>query len=205
MRKLRNAFVTGFLVLVPVLATVDILRWFIRFLEAGTRTYLPTNLLPFDFWGLGLLISLMIILVTGILAQNYFGTWLIRKIDRLMRKFPLIGGIYSAIKKFLETIFNPASTQFKQAVLIEFPREGVFSIGFLTGPVDSAIQDKRKESLVNVFIPLVPNPISGYYLVVPKDEVIPLDISVQDAFKICISMGIVGAEHEPKEERRRRR
>lgn len=198
MRKLRSAFVTGLLVLVPLMATIDILVWFISFLDSVTRSYFPTKILPFDFSGLGLILALIIVLITGVLAQNYMGTWIVGVVDHAVRKFPLVGGLYGAIKKFLETIFNPSSTQFKQAVMVEFPKPGFYSVGFLTGPVEPKLQEKSTEKLINVFIPLVPNPISGFYLLIPEHLVTPLDISIQDAFKIVISMGIVGAEHELK-------
>lgn len=194
MRRIRNAFVTGLLVLVPLMATFDILRWFFQATERVTRTYLPH--LPFDFWGMGILFAILIILATGILTQNYVGTLVVGRFDRLISKFPLVGGIYGAIKKFLETIFSPSSNQFKDTVLIEFPNSGQWSVGFVTGEPDPKLQSQLKEPMVNVFIPLVPNPISGFYVLVPKSKVKPLDMSVQNAFKLVVSMGIVKSDEE---------
>lgn len=201
MRRLRNAFVTGLLVLMPLMATVDILRWFFDFVDRAVRNYLPH--LPFDFWGLGILISVSLITLTGLLTHNIAGNWVINWADRTVRKFPLVGGIYGGIKKFLDTVLNPSNDQLKQAVLVEFPGPGFHSIGFLTGKPDAAIQAQFTYPVVNIFIPLVPNPISGYYLVVPADKVTPLGLSVQEALKMAISMGIVGTDStRPKGESR---
>jgi len=193
MRRLRNAFVTGLLVLMPLMATIDILRWFFDFIDRAVRNYLPH--LPIDFWGLGILISMVVVLMTGLLTHNYVGRWVIAWADRTVRKAPLVGGIYGGIKKFLETIFNPANNQFKQAVLVEFPGEGFHSIGFVTGKPDPVLQQHFKKPMMNIFIPLVPNPISGYYVLVPEESVTPLDLTVQEALRIAISMGIVGSDH----------
>lgn len=174
------------------MATIDILRWFIKLVDKASREYIPE--LPFDFWGMGILFCFVIVLVTGILTQNYIGTWVINRFDRFIKTFPLVGGLYGAIKKFLETIFSPTGNQFKQTVLVEFPQPGTWSIGFVTGTPDKYIQDKRPEHLVNVFIPLVPNPISGFYVLIPDEKIVKLDLPVQDAFRIVVSMGIVGSD-----------
>ena len=196
MRRLRNSFVTGLLVLMPLMATVDILRWFFDFIDRAVRNYLPH--LPYDFWGLGILISVVLITTTGMLTHNYVGRWVIAWADRTVRRFPLVGGIYSGIQKFLETVFNPSNNQFKQAVLIEFPSPGFHSIGFVTGKPDPILQAKFDKPMMNIFIPLVPNPISGYYVLVPADRVTPLDLTVQEALRMAISMGIVGADEAKK-------
>ena len=173
-------------------ATIDILRWFFDFIDRAVRNYIPH--LPFDFWGLGILVSFTLIVFTGLLTHNYFGRWLISWADRTVRKFPLVGGIYGGIKKFLETIFNPASDQFKHAVLVEFPSPGFYTIGFVTGHPDPALQKRFDKPMMNLFIPLVPNPTSGYYVLVAADRVTLLDMTVQEAFRMAISMGIVGAD-----------
>jgi len=194
MIRLRNAFVTGLLVLVPLMATVDILRWFVSALDRTVRTYVPTGILPFDFKGLGLILAFTVILVVGASTQNFIGRWLVDLMDGAMRRVAFAGGIYSAIKKFLETIFNPRSDKFKGVVLVQFPRAGVYSIGFRTGEPDPKIACKETKHLVNVFVPCTPNPTSGFYLMVPQEELIPLELSVQEAFKIVISLGIVTSE-----------
>ena len=194
MRRIRNAFVTGLLVLVPLMATADILRWFVRNVDQSARNYFPSFVLPFDFSGLGLLVALILVLTVGILTQNYVGKTLVSLFDSGMRRTPLIGGLYGAIKKFLETIFSPSSDQFHGTALVEFPRQGVYSIGFRTGKPDKRLTDAANRALVNIFVPCTPNPTSGFYLLVPEDQLIALDLSVQDAFKIVVSMGLVTNE-----------
>ncbi len=184
----------GILVLVPAMLTIHILRWFVQSIDSSTRQYLPTFILPFDFGGLGVIIAVLVILTTGVLARNYAGAWFVSWADGWIRKIPLGGGLYSSIKKFLETIVNPSSDKFKGVVLVQFPRLGVYSIGFRTGIPDPHISRKIPKNLVNVFVPCTPNPTSGFYLMVPEDELVPLDVSVQQAFRIVISLGIVNTE-----------
>lgn len=191
MKKIQRAFVTGILVLVPLLATVDILLWFFRTVDNSIRYFLPTFIIPFDFWGLGFVVALALILIAGLLTQNYIGKWFVALFDSFMQRITFVGGIYGAIKKFLETIFNPRSDKFHDAVLVEFPRAGIYSIGFRTGRPDAKIQRKETKRLANIFVPCTPNPTSGFYLLVPEEALVPLDMTVQEAFKIVISMGIV--------------
>lgn len=195
MRQLRAAFITGVLVMVPLMATVDILRWFVRSIDNSARSYLPV--LPFDFPGLGLLIVLGIILLVGVLTHNFVGQWIVAMFDLWMKRTPFVGGIYGAIKQFLETVFNPGSDKFNGAVLVQFPRQGIYSIGFRTGKPVPEILGKNP-ALVNIFVPCTPNPTSGFYIMVPESELTPLSMSVQEAFKVVISMGIVTNE-EAKE------
>lgn len=191
MRQLRAAFITGILVMVPLMATVDILRWFVRGIDNAARNYLPN--LPFDFPGLGLFIAVGSILLMGVLTRNFVGQWIVGMFDVWMKRTPVVGGIYGAIKKFLETIFNPHNDKFSGAALVPFPREGIYSIGFRTGKPTPEIQAKD-DTLVNIFVPCTPNPTSGFYIMVPEKQLIPLQMSVQEAFKIVISMGIVTSE-----------
>ncbi len=191
MKSVRSHFITGFLVLVPVLATIDIASWFVDIVDRTARKYIPTELLPFDFIGLGLIIALVVVFVMGVLANNFIGKWLIEQVDIVLRKFPIFGGVYGSIQQFLETVFGSGQDKFNEAVLVEFPREGIYSIGFRTGVPDSKLLEHTKKKLVNVFVPCTPNPTSGFYILVPADKVSPLEMSVQEAFKIVISMGVV--------------
>lgn len=195
MRKLRTLLITGILVLVPLMITIDILRWFIRSVDRSVHSYLPRIITPIDFPGLGLIIVVVVILIVGALAQNFVGQWLVNGLDQWVKRAPFVGGIYGAIKKFLETIFNPRSDKFSGVALVEFPREGIYSIGFRTGKPDPKVT--RDKKLVNLFVPCTPNPTSGFYLMVEEKALTPLDISVQEAFKIVISMGIVTSEETP--------
>ena len=182
------------MVLVPLYATLDLFRWLINSVERSVRDYLPLKLLSFDFRGLGLLVSIGVILVAGIVAHNFIGRTILNWMDIGVTRIPLVGGIYGAIKKFLETVFDPKDDRFKGVVLIQFPREGVYSIGFRTGNPDAKLAKQLPEAMVNVFVPCTPNPTSGFYLLAKESELIPLNLSVQEAFRIVISMGLVTTE-----------
>lgn len=193
MKRLRNAFVTGILVLGPLMVTINLILWFVNTTDKTVRQFFPSSLLP-EIPGLGLLISIAAIMIIGILTQNYVGNWLVNLFDAGIRRISLVGGIYGGIKKFLETILNPSSDKFKGVVLVEFPRNGVYSIGFRTGQPAAKIPNRETKNLVNVFVPCTPNPTSGFYILVPETDLIPLDMSVQEAFRNVISMGIIGGD-----------
>jgi uncharacterized membrane protein len=190
MKELRNAFITGVLVLVPVVATLNLLLWFIGSLEGTVRNYLPTGYFPIDFPGLGLILALMIILLVGLAAKNHLGQVFFAFFDSSLRRAPLAGGLYSTIRKFLETMLNPHSDKFHGVVLVPFPSSALLSIGFRTGKPDRRLGLAAQPDLINVFVPCTPNPTSGFYILAKESDLTPLDISVQDAFKILLSMGI---------------
>jgi uncharacterized membrane protein len=193
LKTFRTAFITGLLILVPLMATVDILRWFMSAVDTAVRQYIPNYILQVDFPGFGLLLALVLIFIIGLLTQNFVGQWLVQLLDMGMRKLPVVGGLYSGLKKFLETILNPSSGKFNGVVLIQFPRAGIHSIGFRTGKPDPKLASYGK-NLVNVFVPCTPNPTSGFYLLVAEEELIPLQLSVQEAFRLVVSMGIVTSD-----------
>ncbi|MFM8313535.1 MAG: DUF502 domain-containing protein [Deltaproteobacteria bacterium] len=199
MKKLRTAMLTGLLVLAPLMATINILRWLIVNLDAMVSQYLPSKITQ-SYPGVGLAIVFLLILLAGVLTQNIIGQGLVSLLDSGVKKLPLVGSIYTTIKKFLATIVNPGSDKFSGVVLVQFPRTGVYSIGFRTGKPDARIipkvLDDEHAHFVNVFVPCTPNPTSGFYLWVKEEDLTPLDISVQEAFKTVFSMGIVsGEEH----------
>ncbi|MBI1861721.1 MAG: DUF502 domain-containing protein [Deltaproteobacteria bacterium] len=189
MKQLRRAFVTGVLILVPLVATIDILLWFISTIDRSVARFLPV--MPF---GSGILISLGMVIAVGLLFQNRLGAWAVNEMDSWLRRVHVVGGLYSGIKKFLETIISPRSDQFSGVVLVPFPRTGIYSIGFRTGKPDPKLNLPKEKELTSVFVPCTPNPTSGFYLLIPEDELVALDISVQEAFKIVISMGLVTSE-----------
>lgn len=123
MKKLQRAFITGVLVLVPLFITINIFRWFIEAVDDVAKVYLPSFILKLDFPGLGLLIAIVLIMLIGSLAQNFAGEWLLNVFDTTLRRIKFVGGIYGAIRKFLETIFTPGSDRFSAAVMVEFPEK----------------------------------------------------------------------------------
>jgi len=136
-------------------------------------------------------------LIVGFLARNYIGSKLIEFWENIVNKIPFIRTIYVAIKQLGEAIFAKKEKDFKRVVLIEYPREGIFTLAFTTGIGEGEIQKKTKKRVLNIFVPTTPNPTSGFYLLVPEDEIKFLDMSVEDAFKLIISGGMATPEKRP--------
>lgn len=192
---IKNYFITGLLATIPITVTVYILKVFISMVDS-VLTYLPIRFhpdtyLPFHVPGLGLIATVVMVFIVGVLTQSLVGRKLIPIGEWVVSKIPVARNIYLAVKQLVEAIFAQNSKGFKRVVLVEFPRKDIWSLGFLTGVVEGEIQDKTKESVVSVFIPTVPNPTTGFYLMVPKKDVISLDMTVEDAFKLAMSGGIV--------------
>jgi len=196
-KRLRSAFITGILIVFPVIVTIDIFRWIVRVVENTVRGTLPTALLPFDFPGLGVVTALVLILGAGIAAQNYLGKWLVDTLDSGIRRISVVGGLYGGIKKFLQTLLGQAKDdRFQGVVLVPFPRDGIYSIGFRTGEPDPKLKLSREEGWVNIFVPCTPNPTSGFYILAREKELVPLSLSVQEAFRIVISLGLVSSDEK---------
>lgn len=177
------------------MATIQLVLWLVGTIDSNFRQFFPGAMGILDRPGMGFVFAIALILLTGILTYNYVGRWIIDVIDSSIKGTPLVGGLYSSIKKFIVTIFHPGTDQFHGTVLIQFPKDGVYSIGFRTGKPDPKLLAKLgPRNMTNIFVPCTPNPTSGFYLLVPEEELISLDLSVQEAFKIIISMGIVTSE-----------
>jgi uncharacterized membrane protein len=192
--RVRGYFFAGLLIILPLAITVyvitAILKVMDRMLDIMPPPLRPQTYLPFPVPGLGLILSLLVVILTGMLVKNYMGRRVVDFGEYLLSKIPLVRPIYSAMKQITQGVFGETQAAFKQAVVVEFPRQGVYSLGFVTGPVAAEIAGKAAKKLVSVFIPTTPNPTSGFYLMVPEKETIPLSMSVEDAFKLLISVGI---------------
>lgn len=197
--ELRKVFLTGLLVLTPMVLTLYIFYVSFRFLD-GILKNVVSNFLTHSlgisqnitsFPGLGLLVLLFIIILTGIIARNYFGRKLLDLGEFFVTRIPLINRIYIAIREISEAILSEKREVFKKAVLIEYPRKGLYTMAFFTQDTRGVIQETISEDVVSVFVPTTPNPTSGYLLFVPKTEVTDLDMSVEDAMKLVISGGSV--------------
>ena len=153
--------------------------------------YNPETYLPFSLPGLGLLILFIALTLIGALTAGLIGRWVVRTGERILNRMPVVRSVYSAIKQIFETILAQQSNAFREAVLIEYPRRGIWAIGFITGTTKGEVQNLTLEETVNIFLPTTPNPTSGFLLFVPREEVVPLDMSVEEAVKMVISGGIV--------------
>ena len=195
MKKLRTIIVAGLLVWIPLGLTIFVVKLLIDLLG---QTYLlippalrPENLFGTTIPGIGVIMAVTIVMLTGLITANYFGNRIIKAWDGFLDRIPLIRSIYSPLKKFSELVLSDQTQSFSKVLLIQYPRKGVYSLCFQTSKELGEIQDKTGEQLVCVFIPTTPNPTSGYIILVPQDEVKELKMSVEDALKMIISLGVV--------------
>jgi uncharacterized membrane protein len=153
--------------------------------------YLPDTYLPFHIPGLGLIFVVILVFAVGLLTRNIVGRKIVHLGENIVERIPLVRILYAGVKQLLETIFLQKTDAFKRVALVEYPRRGTYVIGFITGESKGEVQDKTDKNMINVFIPTTPNPTSGFYMLVPDDELVVLNMSVEDAFKLIISGGIV--------------
>ncbi|MBK8175764.1 MAG: DUF502 domain-containing protein [Rhodospirillales bacterium] len=196
MARLRAYFFAGILVTAPISITIYLAWLFVSFVDARVTPLLPARFnpesyLPFAVPGLGLLIVIVALTLIGASTAGYFGRALTRFFDTLLARMPVIRSVYGAIKQIVETVLAKKSSAFRQAVLIQYPRYGIWTIGFLTGVTEGEVQAVTQSQVINVFVPTTPNPTSGFLLFVPRAEVVPLAMSVEDALKMVVSGGIV--------------
>jgi len=200
---LKKYFITGLLIWIPLALTLWVLDLILSTMD---RTLLllpphwrPESWLGFSLPGAGLLLSAVILLLTGMAAANIMGQRMVRWWEGMLSRIPIVRSIYSSVKQVSDTLLSPDGHSFRRAVLVEFPQRGQWTIAFVVGsPSDRVAPHLRKDSLV-VYVPTAPNPTSGYTLIVPPDEVRDLDMSVDDALKFVISLGVVGPESADKD------
>ena len=187
--KLRNNFIAGIVVLIPIGITLYLTLFVIKF--SGSiipKEINPNNYLPFDIPGLEILIAVIIITFIGWLSLSFLGKKFFELFDNILKKIPILRTIYSAIGQMTES-FTKSEKDKSSVVLLEYPRKGVWAVGFATKENKDLISQKVKEDLVNVFVPTTPNPTSGFLLMVPKKDLIYLDVSFEQASKFIVSAG----------------
>jgi uncharacterized membrane protein len=197
---MRRYVIAGLLVWVPLGITIYVLVFLVTTLDQ-TLVLLPENFRPdtvlgFHIPGFGVILSFAILLLTGVIAANFFGQRLIRMWEGVLGRIPFVKSIYSSVKQVSDTVLSDQGTAFRKALLVEFPREGCWTIAFLTGAPADAVADHLTEDHVSIYVPTTPNPTSGYFVIVPKAAVRELDMSVDDALKYIISMGVVSPHHK---------
>ena len=195
MRFFRRYLVAGLLVWVPLGITLLVVRMLVRWLDGTLQlvpeAYRPENLLGFNIPGIGVVLSLLIVFVTGVLVANLFGRSLVSVWEQLLARIPLVRSIYSGAKQLAETMFSEAGQSFRKVLLIEFPRKGLWTLAFQTGTDVGEAQLKTGQNVINVYVPTTPNPTGGYFVMVPREDVVELDMSVDDCLKMLMSMGAV--------------
>ena len=190
-KLLRNELVTGAVLLAPVLGTLYLIFWVVRTLDGLFPLELRRRLFGGPVPGLGIVFALLLALLVGLFAHNFLGRRLVSWFDRAFQRVPLFGGTYGLIKQVFESVFSQGAESFQQAVLIEYPRPGMWAIAFVTSAhAAPGLPMPDGADPISVFVPTTPNPTSGYYLVVDRALVRELDMSVAEAFKLVVTMGI---------------
>ena len=190
---IKRDLLTGILVFVPLYLTFQILKLLIGIMDELIVLFPPAYGLK-DIPGLGIFIAILLLILLGAFAHNYIGKKIIAWGDGVLGRIPLVRTIYLGLKQITETFIIRNRGNLQRVVLIQYPREGIYSIAFVTGVPRSYTQNLTGKALISVFVPTTPNPTSGFFLMVPRDDAIPLDITVEEAFKIIISGGMVDQE-----------
>jgi len=197
--RARNYFITGIIVVAPISLTIYLVSLVInlidnRILPLFPDRYNPETYLPFAVPGIGVLVFVVVLTVVGWLTTGLVGRTVVRIGENLLDRMPVVRSIYSALKQIFETVFSQNSRAFRDVVLIPYPREGCWALGFATGTTKGEVQDAIKDEVVNVFLPTTPNPTSGFLLFLPKRDVIFLKMTVEQGIKLVISGGVVTPE-----------
>lgn len=196
MRKgFKRYFITGLLVVVPLYITVYVLTLIVGFMDnifnILPMTLRPDTYLPVRIPGQGIVFTIIGIFLVGVIATNIFGKRLFAIGERMLLRVPVLRIVYNASKQFMETFFSSERDGFRKVVLVEFPRKGVYSIGFVTGRAKGELQHKVHEGSISVFMPTAPNPTSGFLIIVEEADTIPMEMSIEDAFKVVMTGGMV--------------
>lgn len=210
MSRLRQYFITGLLVWLPMGVTVWVLLWLLGILDSiflgvlATAEAMIPALGPLaerlrHIPGLGVILVAIVILATGLFVANMFGQWALRQWDRLMTRIPVVRSIYSSVKQVSDTLFSGSGQAFSKALLVQYPRQGAWTIAFLTGRPSGEVARHLDGDFISVYVPTTPNPTSGFFLMLPRADVVELKMSVDEALKYVISMGVVAPPlHEPR-------
>lgn len=192
---MRRYLVAGLLVWIPLAVTLLIIKFLVDLMD---QTLLllpeglqPQNLLGFRIPGLGLVLTVVVVFVTGIVVANLLGQQMVRFGERLLARIPVVRSIYASVKQVTETLFSSSGRSFRKVVLVEFPRAGAWSLAFQTGDGAEEICRKTGKAIANVFVPTTPNPTSGFFIMVPREHIIELDMSVDEGLKMLLSVGVV--------------
>jgi uncharacterized membrane protein len=204
MTRLRNYFLTGFIVAAPLAITVYIVWSFIGWIDSWVKPYIPARwspdtYLPFALPGFGLLVAIFVITMIGFLAANIVGRSIVSVGEHLLGRMPLVRGVYKALKQIFETVLSNKNDMFKQVGLVEYPRKGVWSLVFVSNEKETEINvklDKEGDPLIAVFMPCTPNPTTGFLMYVYRSEIVLLDMTIEDGAKLIVSAGLVAPEYK---------
>jgi len=192
--RLRNYLISGLLFWIPLILSVIVIKFFLEFINnLIPQKYLPEAIFNIDATipGSGIILVLFVLLITGLLVTNILGRKLVAIWEKLLNKIPGFRNIYNVLKKVSDTVLNTSTESFRKAFLIQYPNKGIWVIAFQSGNYSGEAEAIIGEETINLFVPTTPNPTSGFFVLVPKKDAFELDISVEDAFKLVISAGVV--------------
>jgi uncharacterized membrane protein len=203
-RSLKNIFLTGLVVVIPAGLTLYILSFLIGIMDSllmiiPTR-YQPDVLLNIHIPGLGVIFTIILIFVCGLVAKSYFGNRIVGMGEHLVDKIPFIRSIYKGIKRIADSLLMDRKGSFKKVVLVEYPRKGVYAVGFVTGTANDEVQARTGQQGIGVFLPMALTPTTGFFVFVPDRDLIYLDMTVEEAFTLIISAGIISPQHHLRKE-----
>ena len=188
---MKKYLITGLLIWIPVAITIWVLALIVNTMDQ-TLTLLPPDFLPkVHIPGLGAVLTFLVVLLTGVLASNFVGQRLLRIWEGMLGRIPVVKSIYSGVKQVSDTLFSPGGQAFRKALLVQYPRQGSWTIAFMTGQPGGDVVNHLNGEYVSVYVPTTPNPTSGFFLMMPREDAIELDMSVDEALKYVVSMGVV--------------
>lgn len=197
--RLRNYFLTGIVVTAPIAITIYLTYVFVDFVDANVTPliparYNPETYLPFSVPGLGVFIAVFFLILIGFLTANFLGRSMLHFGERIVGRMPVVRSIYNALKQIMETVLAQSGTSFRDVVLVEYPRKGLWALAFVTSEAKGEVADMDEDTMISIFLPTTPNPTSGFLLFCPKNELKFLDMSVEEGVKLLISAGMIWPE-----------
>jgi uncharacterized membrane protein len=196
---MRKYFVTGLLILVPLAITLWVLNLIISTMDQSLlllpERWRPAALFGFHLPGVGAILTLVFVFLVGLLTRNFVGKQIVYAWELLLTRIPIVSSIYSSVKQVSDTLFSSSGNAFRKAVLVQYPREGSWTIAFLTGAPGGDVKNHLAGDYISVYVPTTPNPTSGFFLMMPRADAIELDMSVDEALKYIVSMGVVAPEY----------
>lgn len=195
MKRLRAYLIAGLLVWIPIGVTIFVVRLLNGLMDRSLvllpARFHPEQWLGFAIPGLGIVLTLVLLVVTGFLAANFVGRRMVGLWESLLQRIPIVRSVYSASKNFAEVVFSEGNESFKKVLLVEYPRKGIYCLAFQTASTLGEVQARTGEEVICTFVPTTPNPTSGFIVMVPRSEIIELDMTVDDALKMIFSLGVV--------------
>jgi uncharacterized membrane protein len=198
MNTIRKYFITGLLILVPLAITAWVLNIIISTMDQSLlfvpERWQPRTLIGFDIPGLGTILTILIVFLVGLLANNLIGNYILRLWEKLLNRIPVVSSLYGSVKQVSDTLFSSSGNAFRKAVLIPYPHANSYTIAFLTGAPGGDVKNHLVGDYVSVYVPTTPNPTSGFFLMMARDQVVELDMTVDAALKYIVSMGVVAPD-----------